>query len=382
MLRAGYETRARFFRDVDTSVPIWWYPVPKDRPCLPVASFVQDSDWQNEDGPRTPLFKGRISPDQGEGWFGRPFRGRRLPPNALPFTGHYCGTAAQWLGDLVSTRPADIGNKFCCFPGAAPAAGAFAGEAVFAAVGTGRIPAVGAFAGEANLLGFITGAVPAVGTWPTDSTLSGIGTWLASGAGSFSGDGSWSVVGSSDTSGVGSLTASASFLALGGTGLGATAAFSANSELGGIMSSTASASGSWTGDATLSAVGDSSTSWVGTWTADASFLAVAPTSSPGGSTCAGATLVSLATLYADSAPGGLASTWHKWTGLGALTYTYNITGSGLNPTWTFFSNTCGSPTTLAIGSGTGSGSFSNPTGGNVFLQVGGFSATAYLFKLT
>lgn len=113
----GYFTKARFFRDSGEWTTIHWYAVPKDRPCLPVASFLEDSDWTNNNGPRATIYKG-VAPDiQGEQWADRP--ASRVPP--LPgeaFTGHYCGTPEQWSGDLRTDRPEDIGVYGCCNPGA------------------------------------------------------------------------------------------------------------------------------------------------------------------------------------------------------------------------------------------------------------------------
>lgn len=111
----GYITKARFFADSDQLTTIHWYQVPKDRPCLPVASFLSDSDWSNDNGPRATIFKG-VSPSlQGEQWVDRPaVRLAPLPGEA--FSGHYCGTPEQWAGGLKLARPADVGQYGCCNP--------------------------------------------------------------------------------------------------------------------------------------------------------------------------------------------------------------------------------------------------------------------------
>jgi hypothetical protein len=109
----GYKTDCRFFADSDETLKLHWYRVPKDRPCLPFASFVEDSDWNNNNGPRATIFKG-ISPDeQGEQWTDRP-ADRQAPSPDSTFTGHFCGTAEQWSGDLEALRPEDIGSLLCC----------------------------------------------------------------------------------------------------------------------------------------------------------------------------------------------------------------------------------------------------------------------------
>jgi hypothetical protein len=112
---SGYSTDCRFFTDTDDLTNIHWYRVPKDRPCLPVASFVSNSDWDNINGPRSSIFKGQPPTLQGEQWAERPFD-RNPPRPGEAFSGHFCGTPAQWAGDLRSDRPADIGTYGCCNP--------------------------------------------------------------------------------------------------------------------------------------------------------------------------------------------------------------------------------------------------------------------------
>lgn len=111
----GYVTNCRFFLDTDQPTLIHWYRVPKDRPCLPVASIFYDSDWTNDNGPRATIYKG-VSPDiQGEQWGPRDATGKPPRPGE-EFTGHYCGTPEQWAGDLRTDRPEDIGEYGCCNP--------------------------------------------------------------------------------------------------------------------------------------------------------------------------------------------------------------------------------------------------------------------------
>ena len=111
----GYITQARFFRDSNQTTTIHWYRVPADRPCLPVGSFVEDSDWTNNNGPRSTIYKG-VSPDlQGEQWVDRPAVRLNPLPGEL-YTGHYCGTPTQWAGQLDLANPDDVGEYGCCNP--------------------------------------------------------------------------------------------------------------------------------------------------------------------------------------------------------------------------------------------------------------------------
>lgn len=115
MAREGYETDVRFFADSAEVTTIHWYKVPVDRPCLPYPSFVWDSDWANDNGPRTTIFKGNPPVTSGEQWALRPVT-RRPPLPLETFTGHFCGTKTQWSGDLRSDRPEDQGEYGCCIP--------------------------------------------------------------------------------------------------------------------------------------------------------------------------------------------------------------------------------------------------------------------------
>jgi hypothetical protein len=111
----GYYTKCKFFADSDQLTGIHWYRVPKDRPCNPFPSIIEDSDWRNDNGPRSRSFKGSPPYMQGEQWEDRPAtRDPPLPGNA--FTGHICGTAAQWAGDMKLARAADRGTYGCCVP--------------------------------------------------------------------------------------------------------------------------------------------------------------------------------------------------------------------------------------------------------------------------
>jgi hypothetical protein len=100
------------FKDSDELTEVRWYKVPKDRPFLPIASFVQNEWWRDENGPRGGMEHGNVvgqGPDLGP-W---PFS-RKGPSSRAIFTGHYCGTPEQWGGDLLRNRSADIGDLDCC----------------------------------------------------------------------------------------------------------------------------------------------------------------------------------------------------------------------------------------------------------------------------
>lgn len=115
-MRVGYTTRVRFFADSDQTTLVHWYLVPKDRPCLPVASFVQDADWANDNGFRPIILKGEPPFTQGEQWADRPYTAKPARPFEK-YTGHYCGTGEQWAGKLSIDNPADLGSYGCCIVG-------------------------------------------------------------------------------------------------------------------------------------------------------------------------------------------------------------------------------------------------------------------------
>jgi len=119
LLREGYDTDAQFFSDdpAAPTTPIHWYKVPMDRPFLPFQSFITNSDWDNENGPRSDVFKGVRPGAQGEQWSERPFDRNRPPRPGEFYTGHFCGSQQQWAGDLRTDRPDDIGQYGCCIPG-------------------------------------------------------------------------------------------------------------------------------------------------------------------------------------------------------------------------------------------------------------------------
>lgn len=104
----------QFFKDSTDTTRIHWYPVPHDRPFLPVPSFVANAYWTNDQGPRPPNFVGNPPGEQGERWADRPFDKRQPPQPWEQFTGHYCGTPEQWAGELYAVDPRSIGHAGCC----------------------------------------------------------------------------------------------------------------------------------------------------------------------------------------------------------------------------------------------------------------------------
>lgn len=112
MLRAGYVTRARFFRDSDREVPIRWYRCLPNAPTLGFPSAICSLNWDDEPWIR-----------QGPGEvFGapRPFdRGDPIPAAAGE---HYCGTRDQHRNGesfnpaLPPTIYAANGLSICCLP--------------------------------------------------------------------------------------------------------------------------------------------------------------------------------------------------------------------------------------------------------------------------
>lgn len=104
----------KFFEGSDAgTAKIEWYFVPPSRSCLPVPSFVDSTDWYSPNGPGAGMMVGLSAKYQGEQIGRRP--GKRSV--ALPwekYTGHYCGTPAQWLGELDLSNPKDVGEVGCC----------------------------------------------------------------------------------------------------------------------------------------------------------------------------------------------------------------------------------------------------------------------------
>ncbi len=119
LLRAGYTTRMRFWRDSDTTVSVRWYRVPRERPFLPFATPFVSAQWFTDDTLKGE-FPGTVF--QGEDLFAeRPFSPGLEPyPPGVP-AGHVCGSADQWGGDLLIGRdpglPQSIsGEPLCCDP--------------------------------------------------------------------------------------------------------------------------------------------------------------------------------------------------------------------------------------------------------------------------
>ena len=114
LARTTVDDGIEFFRDTEAITPIRWYRVPADRPVLPVASFVSRPEWDDENGPFSGMFNGEPPGTQGPQWVPHIWRANPQPYPWETFTGHYCGTAEQWAGELVSTNPADVGTPGCC----------------------------------------------------------------------------------------------------------------------------------------------------------------------------------------------------------------------------------------------------------------------------
>lgn len=64
-------------------------------------------------GPRSGIYCGQYPGDQGEQFVSKYGGARRDSVTGVQFSGVICGTAEQWAGDLVSTRPADHHGDCC-----------------------------------------------------------------------------------------------------------------------------------------------------------------------------------------------------------------------------------------------------------------------------
>jgi len=120
-MRAGYNTRMRFYRDIQDSTEVTWYEVPEDRPFIPYPTVFADWDWEEENRPgfRTP---------GGVGLGEQILADRTYPGGPLPlrnvFRGVFCGTREQWAaGDGLPLLPPPVypdGFPFCCGPAQVP----------------------------------------------------------------------------------------------------------------------------------------------------------------------------------------------------------------------------------------------------------------------
>lgn len=113
VIRDAYYAPVRFFKDTEQTTKIHWYFVPKDRPVLDEVQFVQHEPWHDENGPRSFMYSGNPASQQGQGYAER-YGGARRTPLVDTYTGHYCGNHDQWAGELLTTRPGDLGDVGCC----------------------------------------------------------------------------------------------------------------------------------------------------------------------------------------------------------------------------------------------------------------------------
>lgn len=116
LIRSPYEAPFRFFADSQEVTKVHWYVVPRDRPALPVASIFQHEPWNFDGPPRSNMHQGQPPFFQGEQYTDRYGGGRKEPVPPVEFTGHFCGSAEQWQGQLSRLRSEDIGKDGCCSP--------------------------------------------------------------------------------------------------------------------------------------------------------------------------------------------------------------------------------------------------------------------------
>lgn len=115
LLRHGYKTRMRFYRDVPDETEVVWYPVPDDTPFLPHSHVFGSWEWVEDNRPNQRTPGGVELGEQIEA--SRIFPGRPLPRRTT-FTGKLCGDPAEWLNgaSLPIVPPVLLPDGFppCC----------------------------------------------------------------------------------------------------------------------------------------------------------------------------------------------------------------------------------------------------------------------------
>lgn len=114
MIKEPYYCNVRFFADSPSTTKIHWYPVNRDSPVLPYPSFVASPQWEDENGPAAGMYMGNPPSLQGVQFVQTMGGAPRVPRLEKRFTGEFCGTRPQWMGNLRSDRVADIGDINCC----------------------------------------------------------------------------------------------------------------------------------------------------------------------------------------------------------------------------------------------------------------------------
>lgn len=95
----------RLFSDRPDTVQIRWYAVSPSRPVLPYPSFVANEDMQDDNSPFSGMETGFPAPQQGQALTHVRYGTDNIRDAFNPR--RFCGTAAQWAGDLQFSRPGD-----------------------------------------------------------------------------------------------------------------------------------------------------------------------------------------------------------------------------------------------------------------------------------
>lgn len=112
LLRSCYESEVRFYQDIEDTVRVRWYFVPKGTPFIPYRNNWVSMNWDSDPKPAYHLGE---QPEYGRAWVNGTAVG------SAPGL-HVCGTEEQWrFGQaLPPSSPVPVGpdgTPLCCFLG-------------------------------------------------------------------------------------------------------------------------------------------------------------------------------------------------------------------------------------------------------------------------
>jgi len=112
--RSTVKAKVRFFLNDPRTTTIRFYGVKPTRPVLELPSFVANEAWTNDAGPFSGMLYGQFGLQGVQADPPVRYITENPTDNYNPL--HFCGTAAQWAGQLSTDNPADVGPPDCCGP--------------------------------------------------------------------------------------------------------------------------------------------------------------------------------------------------------------------------------------------------------------------------